>query len=165
MKTPQNGTPFIYSVYQNNSVGTKASGKYYGRSVILSTLDTEDMAEHMMDHGCLYGQDVIKGVLEKFFDCAMELVFQNRRVKMTGLGTLGITLECEPQDTVDKDHPYDITKIKAAHIRLLPDATQDQQLSGKKLRSRMNFVNGASSSFVDVNAYGGGEEEEEEQEP
>jgi len=163
MKTPQNGTPFIYSVYQNNSVGTKASGKYYGRSVILSTLDTEDMAEHMMDHGCLYGQDVIKGVLEKFFDCAMELVFQNRRVKMTGLGTLGITLECEPQDTVDKDHPYDITKIKAAHIRLLPDATQDQQLSGKKLRSRMNFVNGASSSFVDVNAYGGGEEEEEQE--
>ena len=163
MKTPQNGTPFIYSVYQNQSVGTKASGKYYGRSVILSTLDTEDMAEHMMDHGCLYGQDVIKGVLEKFFDCAMELVFQNRRVKMTGLGTLGITLECEPQDTVDKDHPYDITKIKAAHIRLLPDATQDQQLSGKKLRSRMNFVNGASSSFVDVNAYGGGEEEEEQE--
>ena len=159
MKTPQNGTPFIYSVYQNQSVGTKASGKYYGRSVILSTLDTEDMAEHMMDHGCLYGQDVIKGVLEKFFDCAMELVFQNRRVKMTGLGTLGITLECEPQDTVDKDHPYDITKIKAAHIRLLPDATQDQQLSGKKLRSRMNFVNGASSSFVDVNAYGGGDDE------
>ena len=163
MKTPQNGTPFIYSVYQNQSVGTKASGKYYGRSVILSTLDTEDMAEHMMDHGCLYGQDVIKGVLEKFFDCAMELVFQNRRVKMTGLGTLGITLECEPQDTVDKDHPYDITKIKAAHIRLLPDATQDQQLSGKKLRSRMNFVNGASSNFVDVNAYGGGEEEEEQE--
>ena len=161
MKTPQNGTPFIYSIYQNQSVGTKASGKYYGRSVILSTLDTEDMAEHMMDHGCLYGHDVIKGVLEKFFDCAMELVFQNRRVKMNGLGTLGLTLECEPQDTVDKDHPYDVSKIKAVHIRLLPDATQEQQLSGKKLRSRMSFVNGASSSFVDVNAYGGDEEEDD----
>ena len=160
MKTPQNGTPFIYSIYQNQSVGTKASGKYYGRSVILSTLNTEDMAEHMMDHGCLYGQDVIKGVLEKFFDCAMELVFQNRRVKMNGLGTLGLTLECEPQDTVDKDHPYDVSKIKAVHIRLLPDATQEQQLSGKKLRSRMSFVNGASSSFVDVNAYGGEEEDD-----
>ena len=159
MKTPQNGTPFIYSVYQNQSVGTKASGKYYGRSVILSTLDTEDMAEHMMDHGCLYGQDVIKGVLEKFFDCAMELVFQNRRVKMTGLGTLGISLECEGQVVVDKDHPYDVSNILAAHIRLLPDATLDQQLSGKKLRSRMNFVNGAASSFVDVNAYGGGDDE------
>ena len=162
MKTPQNGTPFIYSIYQNQSVGTKASGKYYGRSVILSTLNTEDMAEHMMDHGCLYGQDVIKGVLEKFFDCAMELVFQNRRVKMNGLGTLGLTLECEPQDTVDKDHPYDVSKIKAVHIRLLPDATQEQQLSGKKLRSRMSFVNGASSSFVDVNAYGGDENKDEQ---
>ena len=159
MKTPQNGTPFIYSVYQNQSVGTKASGKYYGRSVILSTLDTEDMAEHMMDHGCLYGQDVIKGVLEKFFDCAMELVFQNRRVKMTGLGTLCLQLETEGQEVVDKDHPYDVSNILAAHIRLLPDATLDQQLSGKKLRSRMNFVNGAASSFVDVNAYGGGDDE------
>ena len=151
MKTPQNGMPFIYSVYKNTNSENNGYGKYYARSVILSTLDTDDMAEHMMDHGCLYGADVIKGVLEKFFDCAVELVFQNRRVKMTGLGTLGISLQSEGQDDFSKEHPFDVKNIKAARIRLLPDATDQQQLQGTKLRERMNFVNGASSSFVDVN--------------
>ena len=79
MKTPQNGMPFIYSVYKNTNSENNGYGKYYARSVILSTLDTEDMAEHMMDHGCLYVADVIKGVLEKFFDCAVELERRNLR--------------------------------------------------------------------------------------
>ena len=153
MKTPQNGTPFIYSVYKNTNSENNGYGKYYARSVILSTLDTEDMAEHMMDHGCLYGSDVIKGVLEKFFECTYELLFQNRRVKLNGIGTLCMSVKSEGAAS-EEDLTTD--KIKQCSVYLLPDGSNHAQLTSKKLASRMSFSNIASSSFVDMNNAGDG---------
>lgn len=151
MKTPAAGIQFLYGKYQNkNDKNEKAYQKWYGRAVILSTLDTDDVAQHMMEHGCVYGTDVIKGVLEKFYDCAVELLFQNRRVKMNGLGTL-----CMGLVTTGAESESDFTakNIEKARIYLLPDASTDQQLSGAKLRSRMNFSGSATSSFVNLDDF------------
>ena len=94
MKMPSKATPFLYGLYKNNNEQMpKAFGKVYARPVVLSTLETEDIAEHMMEHGSLYGTDVIKGVLEKFYDCSLELLFQNRRIKLPGLGTLFLSFK------------------------------------------------------------------------
>lgn len=155
MKTPSAGIHFLYGKYQNKNVkNEKTYNKWYGRSVILSTLDTDDVAQHMMEHGCLYGTDVIKGVLEKFYDCAVELLFQNRRVKMNGLGTLCMGLVTKGAESESDFGPKYIEK---ARIYLLPDATTDQQLSGAKLRSRMNFSGKTASSFVNLDNFEGGE--------
>ena len=150
---PAHGQRFIYGKYKNNNSKSEGYGKTYARAAILGTLDTEDIAEHMMDHGCVYGVDVIKGVLDKFFDCAVELLFQNYRIKMNGLGTLCITLTSKGSDSAAE---FTEALIEKANIRLLPDATMDQQLSGKKLRERMSFTNTVTSSFIDVNGVGDG---------
>ena len=51
---PSKATPFLYGLYKNNyEQMPKAFGKVYARPVVLSTLDTEDIAEHMMEHGSL----------------------------------------------------------------------------------------------------------------
>lgn len=154
IKTPMAGIKFLVGKYQNNNDKTTAYQKWYYRPVILSTLDTEDMAEHMMDHGCLYGSDVIKGVLEKFFECTYELLFQNRRVKLNGIGTLCMSVKSEGA-TSKEDLSTDM--IKQCSVYLLPDASNHAQLTGKKLASRMSFSNIASSSFVDMNNAGEGE--------
>ena len=156
LKTPMAGIKFLVGKYQCNSDKTTGYQKWYYRPVILSTLDTEDMAEHMMDHGCLYGNDVIKGVLEKFFECTYELLFQNRRVKLNGIGTLCMSVKSEGAASEDD---LTVDKITKASVYLLPDASSNAQLTGAKLRSRMTFSNLASSSFVDFN----GEPEEEEE--
>lgn len=163
MKTPAAGIKFLYGVYKNNnSKNPAAFGKYYGKAAILSTLDTDDVAEHMQEHGCLYGSDVIKGVLEKFYDCAVELLFQNRRIKVGGLGTLYMGLVTEG---AERESDFDPTYIKAVKIGLIPDAKQDQQLSGPQLRQRMHFTNKTSSYFVYLNGFdeseGGGSDDQE----
>jgi len=157
MKMPQKGQKFFYGKYTNNNSKSAGFGKTYGRAAIFGTLDTEDIAEHMMNHGCVYGVDVIKGVLDKFFDCAIELLFTNYRIKMNGLGTLCMTLTSKGSDSAGE---FTESFIEKANIRLLPDATMDQQLSGKKLRERMSFANVAASSFISFDAAsgeGGGE--------
>ena len=145
---PSQATPFLYGLYQdNNAENEKSYKKYYARPVILGTLDTAAVADHMTEHGSIYGTDVVKGVLEKFFDCALELLFQNRRIKMNGLGTL--CLQLHSKGAVDKDS-FNQANITGAAIRLLPDATMEQQLSKGKLRNRMYFTRTVTSGFVDI---------------
>ena len=159
LKTPMSGIKFLVGKYQCNSDKTSGYQKWYYRPVVLSTLDTEDMAEHMMDHGCLYGSDVIKGVLEKFFECTYELLFQNRRVKLNGIGTLCMRVKSEGAAS---EEDLGVDMIKKASVYLLPDASSNSQLTGAKLRSRMSFSNLANSSFVDLNGAPEGEGVEEE---
>ena len=146
---PMRGISFLVSKAQQKGLndGNTACGKWFYRPVILSTLDTQDLAEHMMDHGSPYGEDVIKGVLEKFFGCAFELLMQNRRIKMGGLGTLGISITTEPADSSGELVPDSITNAK---ITLIGDDTDREQLSSTKLRQRMSFTSSVSSSFVNL---------------
>ena len=138
LKSPAKGQKFFYGKYKNNNSKSTGYGKTYARAAILGTLSTEDIAEHMMHHGCLYGVDVIKGVLEKFYDCALEQLFCNYRVKMDGLGTLCLGINSQGADSAGE---FTADKIEKASIYLLPDGTTEQQLTGAKLRSRMTFAN------------------------
>ena len=99
-------------------------------------------------------------MLEKFFECTYELLFQNRRVKLNGIGTLCMRVKSEGAAS---EEDLSIDMIKKTSVYLLPDASSQAQLTGEKLRSRMSFSNITSSSFVDLNNSGGeGAEGEEE---
>ena len=53
----------IYDVYQNKNEDSSAFGKYYGRIVHTETLNTRKLAKHIAEHGSVYTQDVVEGVL------------------------------------------------------------------------------------------------------
>ena len=53
------------------------------------------MAKHISEHGSVYTQDVVFGVLEKFRSCLVEMLLESKRVKIDGLGTFFTTLENE----------------------------------------------------------------------
>ena len=152
MKTPVKNIPFVLGKYQAKNLkgeAAKVNGKYFLRPVVFSTLDTEDVAEAMRNRGCAYKVGDIAAVLDYFFDVAFELITQNRRVKMKGLGTLGITVSSDPADT---EGECSVAQVKGAHIRLLPDSSQDQQLDSVSLKDRMQFSFGLTTSaefFVD----------------
>ena len=157
MLSGSNSKPFILTKYQNKNEDSKAYGKWYQRGLIISTLDTHDIAEHMVEHGSIYSTDIIEGVLSQFYVCAAEQVFQNRRVKMTGLGTLYLSVESKGADFPSK---ATVDKIEAVRIKLLPDASEAAQLTGAKLRQRVKFTHTMNSSaFNDAMAV----EDDEEQ--
>ena len=44
-------------------------GKWFAHSKSIETLNTRKLAKHISEHGSVYTQDVVFGVLEKFRSC------------------------------------------------------------------------------------------------
>ena len=80
--------PVIIKKVQNkNENNEKTNGKWYPRVVNMGTLDVDDLCEHIQEHGSLWTDDVVVGVVKKFVKCIQELLLQSHKVKLDGLGT------------------------------------------------------------------------------
>ena len=123
---------------QNKIEGSSAYGKYYPEVDQQKTLSLRGFAQHMTDHGSLYGRAIVEGVLLQITECLPELVAQGVPVQLGNLGTFYPTAEVAKNGAVndipDMDglNPNDI--VKAIHIRFLPDATKLDNLCGPKFK-------------------------------
>ena len=86
----------FYEVRQNKNAKSQVYGKWFAHSKRVETLNTRKLAKHISEHGSVYTQDVVFGVLEKFRSCLVEMLLESKRVKIDGLGTFFTTLENEP---------------------------------------------------------------------
>ena len=141
---------------QNRIEGSKAYGKYYPEVDQQKTLSLRGFAQHMTDHGSIYGRSVVEGVLMQITECLPELVAQGVPVQLGSLGTFYPTAEVAKDAAVvniaamDGLNPNDI--VKAIHIRFLPDATKLDNLCGPQFKDRctLELRNIISSQKVTV---------------
>ena len=125
---------------QNRIEGSKAYGKYYPEVDQQKTLSLRGFAQHMTDHGSIYGRSIVEGVLMQITECLPELVAQGVPVQLGSLGTFYPTAEVAKDAAVvniaamDGLNPNDI--VKAIHIRFLPDATKLDNLCGPQFKDR-----------------------------
>ena len=123
---------------QNKIEGSTAYGKYYPEVDTQKTLSLRGFAQHMTDHGSLYGRAIVEGVLLQITECLPELVAQGVPVQLGSLGTFYPTAEVKKDAAVlnvgamDGLNPNDI--VKAIHIRFLPDSTKLDNLCGPKFK-------------------------------
>ena len=123
---------------QNKIEGSSAYGKYYPEVDQQKTLSLRGFAQHMTDHGSLYGRAIVEGVLLQITECLPELVAQGVPVQLGSLGTFYPTAEVKKDGAVlniaamDGLNPNDI--VKAIHIRFLPDSTKLDNLCGPKFK-------------------------------
>ena len=123
---------------QNKIEGSTAYGKYYPKVDTQKTLSLRGFAQHMTDHGSLYGRAIVEGVLMQITECLPELVAQGIPVQLGSLGTFYPTAEVKKDAAVlnvaamDGLNPNDI--VKAIHIRFLPDSTKLDNLCGPKFK-------------------------------
>ena len=127
-----------FKVYQNNNRKIdKAYGKYFGRVVHFDEVDADGLAKHIMEHGSVYTDDVVVGLVRKFTHCIQELLTQGKKVKLDGIGTLYLSASTsgveKPEDWDPQQH------IKAVRVRLLPDQSDDSLYSVKGLRRAASF--------------------------
>ena len=54
---------------QNKIEGSSAYGKYYPEVDQQKTLSLRGFAQHMTDHGSLYGRAIVEGVLLQITEC------------------------------------------------------------------------------------------------
>ena len=134
----------FYELRQNKNNKSQVFGKWFAHSKSIETLNTRKLAKHISEHGSVYTQDVVFGVLEKFRSCLVEMLLESKRVKIDGLGTFFTTLENEPGGALKKDE-FNVGKnLKALHIRFMPEQEQEMNISSREFLKKAEFVNAES---------------------
>ncbi len=133
----------IYEVYQNDIKDSESAmyGKWYARLKSIETLNTTKLAKHIAEHGSVFTQDVVEGVMVKFKNCLLEMLLESKKVKVGGLGTFYLTAECE-KGGAEKEADFNVNQhLKALHIRFLPDQTAEDNISSREFIKKAEFVN------------------------
>ena len=130
----------IYDVYQNKNAQNAAYGKYFGRIVHTETLNTRKLARHIADHGSVYTQDVVEGVLTKAEACIVEMLLESKKIKLEGLGTFYLMAENKKGGAVSIDKFNPKTTFSGLHIRFLPDQGDEAGLNSKDVLSKATFM-------------------------
>ena len=130
----------IYDVYQNKNENNVSYGKYFGRIVHTETLNTRQLARHIADHGSVYTQDVVEGVLTKAEACIVEMLLESKKVKLEGLGTFYLMGENKRGGVASLDKFNPKTSFAGLHIRFLPDSSTDAQLNSKDMLAKATFM-------------------------
>ena len=151
----------FYELRQNKNAKSQVFGKWFAHSKSVETMNTRKLARHISEHGSIFTQDVVFGVLEKFRSCLVEMLLESKRVKIDGLGTFFTTLENEAGGAAKKED-FNIGKnLKALHIRFMPEQEQEMNISSREFLKKAEFVNaesllGTSSETSPSPSQGGG---------
>ena len=133
----------IYEVYKNDIKDSESVmyGKWYARLKSIETMSMTKLAKHISEHGSVFTEDVVEGVMKKFKTCLLEMLLESKKVKIAGLGTFYLTCECQ-KGGADKEEDFNVNQhLKALHIRFLPDQTQEDNLSSREFLKKAEFVN------------------------
>ena len=133
----------LYEVYQNDIKDSESVmyGKWYARLKSIETMSMTKLAKHISEHGSVFTEDVVEGVMKKFKTCLLEMLLESKKVKIAGLGTFYLTCECQ-KGGADKESDFNVNQhLKALHIRFLPDQAQEDNLSSREFIKKAEFVN------------------------
>jgi len=133
----------LYEVYKNDIKDSDSVmyGKWYARLKSIETMSMAKMAKHISEHGSVFTEDVVEGVMKKFKSCLLEMLLESKKVKVAGLGTFYLTCECQ-KGGADKEEDFNVNQhLKALHIRFLPDQTAEDNLSSREFIKKAEFVN------------------------
>ena len=121
----------LYDIYKVKNVKSPVNGRFFGRVVPTETMDTEGLAQHIAEHGSVFTEDVVNGVLDKARRCILELLLDSKKVKLNGLGTFYLSAH-NRKGGADTLEDFSVTKnIQGLHIRFLPDQSDSKNLSAK----------------------------------
>ena len=133
----------LYEVYKNDIKDSESVmyGKWYARLKSIETLSLTKLAKHIAEHGSVFTQDVVEGVMVKFKNCLLEMLLESKKVKIAGLGTFYLTAECE-KGGAEKEADFNVNQhLKALHIRFLPDQAAEDNISSREFIKKAEFVN------------------------
>lgn len=122
---------------------SSAYDKYYAKPVSQGTVNLDELAAHISDHGSVYTRDVVVGVMTKMVDCINELLAQGYKVKLGELGTFYNSIRNDGKKAVSDPTKFDVAQIAGVNLRFLP-------FSGKKLGGKFNNT---STTRADRHAY------------
>ena len=157
-----------YDLKQLNNDASSAHLKWFPWVVRKDTLNLRGLADHISEHGSIYTQDVVEGVLKKFTSCMVELIKQGIGVKLDGLGTFYPTIEAKGAET---PVGYNIEEYaKGVHIRFTPENAELDRITSRQMKEMCSFkqnmifdLNGVPKKIKDGQLVDYGPEDEEQE--
>ena len=111
-----------YRLHQDQSVGTKKSGKWYARMVPMATIDTRKLAE-IIQRNCTVKKSDVLAVLDELVETMRDQLQDSKRVKLDGFGSFKIGLNSKGARTARSFTVAD--HIEGMHIVFSPENTKD----------------------------------------
>ena len=136
-------TTIRYCLQKSTNSKSSTYGKYYAKTVSQGTVNLDELASHISDHGSVYTRDVVVGVMTKMVDCINELLAQGYKVKLGELGTFYNSIRNDGKKAVSDPSKFDVAQIAGVNLRFLP-------FGGKKLGGKFNNT---STTRADRYAY------------
>ena len=111
-----------YRLHQDQSVGTKKSGKWYARMVPMATIDTRKLAE-IIQRNCTVKKSDVLAVLDELVETMRDQLQDSKRVKLDGFGSFKIGLNSKGARTARSFTVAD--HIEGMNIVFSPENTKD----------------------------------------
>ena len=131
------------------------------------TLSIDEIADHMVSHGCNYDRGDIIAILVKLVSCSKELMLDGYRIQLGDLGKLYLT--CQSDGAKSKED-FTRANIKAINVnfsasKLYSDMIQKVSLHKVPTRKAVAATLEAELAGQTSATWTPEEDEEEEQEP
>ena len=132
----KNSIPMGINVRKNKNMKNTGFGKYYPEVDLQEALTLKGFARHMVEHGSVWGQDVVEGVLKKITQCLPELVAQGVPVQLEPLGTFYPTAKVDKPllNLAEFEGADPNSVVKGIHIRFLPYGVEDENITSRRFK-------------------------------
>ena len=134
----------FYRLYQDKSLNTKRSGKWYARAVSMSVINTRQLAE-IMQRNCPVKKSDILAVLDELVETMRDQLQDSKRVKLDGFGSFKIGLRSKGARSAESFSVAD--NIDGMRVMFMPERTHDS--AGNRTKQ---FLQGAKCEELPVNA-------------
>ena len=125
----------LYRLHQDQSVGTKRSGKWYARMVPIGMIDTRGLAE-IIQRNCTVKRSDVMAVLEELVDTMRDQLQDSKRVKLDGFGSFKIGISSKGARSAKAFTVAD--NIKGMHIVFTPERSTDA--AGNRVKQFLHGV-------------------------
>ena len=133
----------FYRLHQDQSTGTKRSGKWYARAVPTDVINTRQLAE-IVQRNCTVKKSDVMAVIEELVAVMKDQMQDSKRVKLDGFGSFKIGIESKGAQTAAK---YSVSEhVKGLHVVFMPERTTDS--GGNKSKQ---FLQGARVEELPLN--------------
>ena len=124
----------FYRLHQDQSTGTKRSGKWYARAVPTAVISTRQLAE-IVQRNCTVKKSDVMAVIEELVEVMKDQMQDSKRVKLDGFGSFKIGIESKGAE-----------HIKGLHVVFMPERTKDTAGNRSK-----QFLQGAKVEELPLN--------------
>ena len=140
----------FYRLHQDQSVGTKRSGKWYARMVPTGVINTRQLAE-IIQRNCTVKKSDVMAVLEELVETMRDQMQDSKRIKLDGFGSFKIGLKCRGARSAKAFTVSD--NIEGMRVVFTPEHTSDS--AGNRTKQ---FLQGARCEELPTNAVDKDEE-------